>query len=533
MRVDMVMPQMGESITEGTVVRWTKKVGELVAKDENVLDISTDKVDSEIPSPAAGRLVEIRAQEGETIPVGQVIAVIETEAGATAAPPAAAAPAPAAAAPVMAAASAARTPAAAPAPPPAQAPAPSPAPSIPAALSPTLAAAPLPGPIPVSAPVAPVLIPSAPLSVPIAAAPAPVVPPVPPLVGGAPIPRHDGERFYSPLVRSIARVEGVSVAELAGIRGTGRDGRVTKDDLTAYVTTRATGGAAAAPAAASGVPGAAPGTAGPTPAVGALPGVSFFGPSGGGEVKFKPYPAYAAAATRATAEGPVEVVKMDVMRQRIAEHMVRSKATSPHVASVTECDMTGIVRYREGTKGEFEQKYGFKLTYTPFIVAAAVRALLDYPMMNASVEGTEILVKRFVNVGVAVALDNGLIVPVVKHAEEKSFLGLARAITELAARARSKKLVPDDVSGGTFAVTNMGGFGNLFGLPIINQPNVGILGAGAIVKRPVVLGEGIAVRDIMYLSLSYDHRVVDGALGGYFIQRVRYYLEKGDLATGV
>jgi 2-oxoglutarate dehydrogenase E2 component (dihydrolipoamide succinyltransferase) len=224
---------------------------------------------------------------------------------------------------------------------------------------------------------------------------------------------------------------------------------------------------------------------------------------------------------------------MDIMRQRIAEHMVRSKATSPHVASVTECDMTGIVRYREATKGEFQQKYGFKLTYTPFIVAATVQALLDYPMMNASVEGTDILVKRFINVGVAVALDNGLIVPVVKHAEEKNFLGLARAITDLAARARSKKLVPDEVAGGTFVVTNMGGFGNLFGLPIINPPNVGILGAGAIVKRPVVLGEAIAVRDIMYLSLSYDHRVVDGALGGYFVQRVRYHLEKGDLAAGL
>ena len=250
-------------------------------------------------------------------------------------------------------------------------------------------------------------------------------------------------------------------------------------------------------------------------------------------MKFKPYPAYTAAETRSTGDGPIEVIKMDIMRQRIAEHMVRSKATSPHVASVTECDMTGIVRYREATKGEFQQKYGFKLTYTPFIVAATVQALLDYPMMNASVEGTDILVKRFVNIGVAVALDNGLIVPVVKHAEEKNFLGLSRAITDLAARARSKKLVPDEVAGGTFVVTNMGGFGNLFGLPIINQPNVGILGAGAIVKRPVVLGEAIAVRDIMYLSLSYDHRVVDGALGGYFVQRVRYYLEKGDLAAGL
>jgi 2-oxoglutarate dehydrogenase E2 component (dihydrolipoamide succinyltransferase) len=557
MRVDMVMPQMGESITEGTVVRWTKKIGELVARDENVLDISTDKVDSEIPSPAAGRLVEIRAREGETIPVGQVIAVIETEAGdavaasAPAAPSSAQAPAP--------------SPAATPPPPPATA-APAPPVTRPSSPSPTaeppVAAAP--SPTPASAP-SPVLIPSAPVPAPIVVAAAPAVsPPVPPMAGGGPIPRHDGERFYSPLVRSIARVEGVSVAELAGIRGTGRDGRVTKDDLASYVATRASGGGAPASPAAAGMPAGpsaalsagapavgaqtvsplasptlspatsgAPGVAGPVSAGGVLPGVSFFGPSGGGEVKFKPYPAYTAAETRSTGDGPIEVIKMDIMRQRIAEHMVRSKATSPHVASVTECDMTGIVRYREATKGEFQQKYGFRLTYTPFIVAATVQALLDYPMMNASVEGTDILVKRFVNIGVAVALDNGLIVPVVKHAEEKNFLGIARAITDLAARARAKKLVPDEVAGGTFAVTNMGGYGNLFGLPIISQPNVGILGAGAIVKRPVVLGEAIAVRDIMYLSLSYDHRVVDGALGGYFIQRVRYHLEKGDLVAGV
>jgi pyruvate/2-oxoglutarate dehydrogenase complex dihydrolipoamide acyltransferase (E2) component len=517
MRIEMVMPQMGESITEGTVVRWTKKIGEMIARDENILDISTDKVDSEIPAPAAGRLVEIRAQEGETIPVGQVIAVIETEVGAaSSAPPPASAPAPA--------------------------PVPVPPPPIPAA--PAQAPAPAPVPIPPppipSAPVAPVPspLPSAPV----------VIPPVPPMPGGGPIPHRDGERFYSPLVRSIARADGVSVAELASIRGSGRDGRVTKDDLAAFVEARRGGtpvpvrsaDSAASPvvsaaAAASAPAGGPAGAAVPAGAAAAATwsGSSFFGPSGGGEVRFKAYPSYVPAETRDTADGPVEVVKMDVMRQRIAEHMVRSKATSPHVASVTECDMTGIVRFREATKGEFERIHGFKLTYTPFIVAAAVRALLDYPMMNASVEGTEILVKRFVNVGVAVALDNGLIVPVVKQAQEKNFLGLARAIADLAARARTKKLVPDEVAGGTFAVTNMGGFGNLFGLPIINQPNVGILGAGAIVKRPVVLGEAIAVRDIMYLSLSYDHRVVDGALGGYFIQRVRHYLEKGDMVEGV
>jgi len=235
---------------------------------------------------------------------------------------------------------------------------------------------------------------------------------------------------------------------------------------------------------------------------------------------------------RATPEGPIEVVEMDIMRQRIAEHMVRSKATSPHVASVTEVDMTRLVRLREAHKGSFESSQGFKLTYTPMIVTAAVRALIDYPMVNASVDGTKILLKKFVNVGVAVALDNGLIVPVVKHAEEKNFLGIARTINDLALRARTRKLNPDDVAGGTFAVTNMGGFGNLFGIPVINQPNIAILGAGAIVKRPMVRDDAIAVRDIMYLSLSYDHRVIDGALGGRFIQRVRYYLEEVDI-TGL
>jgi 2-oxoglutarate dehydrogenase E2 component (dihydrolipoamide succinyltransferase) len=520
MKVEMVMPQMGESIAEGTIVRWTKQVGDLVGKDENVLEISTDKVDSEIPSPAAGRLVELKAKEGETVPVGQVIAILETEVGAAAAPSTSQAagtatrsashstsPAPAAAPPVPSTAAAA-----------AQAVAPAVAPAPGRALTPTATAE-------VQPPVAPVF--------------------APPAITSS-FPRQIGERFYSPLVRAIARAEGIAPEELAGIPGSGRGGRVSKDDLLGYLRNRApratsglpgfSGAPAAAPA---GAPGAADTLVGASTggalasAAGAL-GMSYV-PAGGPARprEFEPYPRYTVSETRSTPDGAVEVVQMDVMRQKIAEHMVRSKATSPHVASVTEVDMTRIVRYRETHMGEFEGRYGFKLTYTPFIVTAAARALVDYPMVNSSLEGSQILVKRYVNLGVAVALESGLIVPVVKHAEEKTFLGIAKSIQDLASRARTKKLLPEDVQGGTFAVTNMGGFGNLFGIPIINQPNVGILGAGAIVKRPVVIGDAIGIRDIMYLSLSYDHRVVDGALGGRFIQRVRFYLEEVDLVGAI
>jgi pyruvate/2-oxoglutarate dehydrogenase complex dihydrolipoamide acyltransferase (E2) component len=478
MRVEMVMPQMGESITEGTVIRWTKKVGDLVARDENVLEISTDKVDSEIPSPAAGRVVELRAKEGETIPVGQVIAILETEVGAPVAE--AAAPIPRAAAPTA-------TPPAAPS-----------------------------GPVPsVTAPTAASPRRPAPLSLPVAA-PSPA----------APRSRQTGDRFYSPLVRAIAREEGVSAEELASLPGSGRDGRLTRDDLLSYLKTRGSSAPSDARTSAAAVAGVA---AGGAMTAGGPAAEIVLARSG---QDFEPYPKYTVSEVRKTPEGLIEVVQMDVMRQKIAEHMVRSKATSPHVASVTEVDMTQIVRYRERHRDDFESRQGFKLTYTPFIVAAAVRALIDYPMVNSSLDGTRILIKRFVNIGVAVALESGLIVPVVKNAEEMSFLGMARIIQDLAARARVKKLMPDEVQGGTFAVTNMGGFGNLFGIPIINQPNAGILGAGAIVKRPIVLHDAIAIRDIMYLSLSYDHRVIDGALGGRFIQRVRYYLEQTDLVGG-
>ncbi|MFN8549479.1 MAG: dihydrolipoamide acetyltransferase family protein [Candidatus Eisenbacteria bacterium] len=485
MKVEMVMPQMGESIAEGTILKWVKKVGDTVKKDENILEISTDKVDSEIPSPAAGRILEFRANEGDTVPVGQVIAIIETAAvGEVPAPTPSATPAAKVETPASAA----------------------PAQTVPAQTSPTQASAP---------PVAP----------------APVAPrgnggaTYAPVAPGTPVPREYDGRFFSPLVRSIARHEGVSVAELASIAGSGRAGRVTKDDLLRHLATRGTaptaaGGGARATSGLVLPPTAMPG-APSAPSTSAARGKSPFG--------FETYPKFTPSESRDTAEGRIDVVPMDNMRQKIAEHMVRSKQVSPHVYSVTEVDMTRVVKHREAWKATFQAKHGVSLTYTSYILQATVRALLDYPMMNASVDGTTVLVKRFINLGVAVALENGLIVPVIKHAEEKNFLGLTRGLSDLASRARSKQLKPDDISGGTFTITNMGSFGNTFGVPIINQPQVGILGVGAIVKRPVVIEEMIAIRDIMYLSLSYDHRTVDGALGGLFIERVRQVLEGDEL----
>lgn len=471
MRVEMVMPQMGESITEGTVLKWTKKVGDLVKRDENVLEISTDKVDSEIPSPAAGRIVELLAKEGETVPVGQVIAILETELETTSAAAPASAPAPAAATPVVSA----------------------PVMAAPPVLTPAAASVAVP-------PHSPAHSPSSDF-----------------------ISREISGRFFSPLVRAIARGEGVSMESLAALPGTGRAGRVTRDDLVRFLDARAAGGGTEARAAP------------PTAPIERMSVMGVGAPAGSRAIEAKPfesYPNFSVAETRPTADGRIDVVAMDTMRQKIAEHMVRSKATSPHVASVTEVDMTRVVRHRESWKAAFQAKHGFNLTYTTYLIDAAIRSLLDYPMMNSSIDGTQVLVKRYIHFGVAVALEGGLIVPVIRHAEEKNFLGLARALQDLSSRARSKQLKPDDVSGGTFTLTNMGSFGNLFGIPIINQPQVGILGAGAIVKRPVVIDEMIAIRDIMYLSLSYDHRVVDGALGGHFIERVRHHLEHGDLPAG-
>lgn len=456
--VDVVMPKMGESIQEGKVLRWVKKVGDKIERDEVLLEISTDKVDTEVPSPTAGVLSAILANENDVVEVGKVIARIATGAGASVSA-AAPAPAPAAAAPVPAAA---------------------PAPSAPAVAVPATNGA-------AKAAVAPAVATAATSSV----------------------PRTSGGRFYSPLVRSMAAVEGVSVEELDRIQGTGLEGRVTKTDFQNYLRTR-TG--APAPVVAT--------AAAPAPAQAAAPAVK----------------------TAATPSLPIgaddEVIPMDRMRQLIAEHMVRSKQTSPHVTSVAEADVTGIVKLREKMKGAFEKREGFKLTYTPFFGMACVEGVKQWPMVNVSVDGKNIILHKRVNLGMATALDDGnLIVPVIKNADTLNVTGMGRAMNDLAQRARTKKLVPDDISGGTITITNVGSFGSLFGTPVINQPQTAIMGIGAIQKRPVVRtvnGEDlIVVRHMVYISLTYDHRVIDGALATQCLAAICRSLENMNEQTVV
>lgn len=423
MPTNVVMPQMGESIAEGTITKWLKKPGDKIAKDEALLEISTDKVDTEIPSPAAGILAEILAPEGKTVEVGTVVARIaaEGEAASPAAPPAAAPRA------------------AAPSPPPAVAPKAPPSPPPPPASSQKRAE--------------------------------------PAVVAGAAgkVARRVDGRFLSPLVRSIAAVEGVSEEQLKSIPGSGAGGRVTKKDILTFL-------------------------------------------------ERAPAPAAPAAQDR--------VVPMDRMRALIAQHMVHSLHTAAHVYTFTEADVTSLVEFRERTKAPFEERTGEKLTYTAFFVKAAALALREFPYVNAVVnsEKGEITLKGAVNVGVAVAVPQkegtyGLIVPVVRNADQLPLREIARQVNDLARRGREGALKPDEPQGGTFTITNMGVFGSLGGLPILNQPQVGILGIGAIRKAPAVVNGQVAVRDLVFLSLGFDHRLVDGALGGQFLERVRQHLE--------
>jgi len=412
---DVVMPQMGESIAEGTIVRWIKKVGERVDRDEPLFEISTDKVDAEIPSPAAGVLVEIRAKEGETVPVNSVVAVIG-EAGAA------------------------------------------------------VGAVPVKADVPVQAPA------------PTPAAPAPVPPPAEAADQGAP----DGQRQKSsPLVRKIAQEHNL---ELGRVPGTGLGGRVTKDDILGYL---GKGERRAAPRVLVGAP---------------------------------------QAAIRVPAFKPgdnVEVVAMSVMRKKIAEHMVFSRRTSAHVHSVFEVDYTRVAKIRQARKADYERQ-GVKLTYMSFLMKATVDALKAVPIINSSLDGDHIVYKKDINLGIAVALDWGLLVPVIRHAEEKNTLGLSRAIQDLAARARAKQLKPDEVQGGTFTITNPGVFGALFGMPIISQPQVAIMGVGNIEKRVAVIEDAIAIRTKGYLALGYDHRLIDGAVADEFMSHVKKTLENFD-----
>ena len=458
MSVDVIMPQMGESIFEGTITRWLKKPGDRVERDEPLFEISTDKVDAEIPAPSAGVLKEIKVTEGQTVPIQTVVAVIDAAGAVVAAPAAAPAPSPA---PEKAA-----PPKAAAAPTAPAAPAPAPAPPTPAASS------------------AP------------AAAPAPP----PPKAGG------NGQKIRSsPLVRKLAKEHNV---DLAAVEGSGAGGRISKRDiLAAAVSGGARPAAPGAPAPAAATPSASP----------AAP------PPGGGAIA---HPALENAVPRERIYfGNYEAQPMSVMRQRIAEHMVASKHVSPHVYSIDEADMTRIAKIREHSKAAFETKYATKLTFMPFFVRACVEALRDFPTVNASADGATVVLHREINVGIAVALDWGLIVPVLKNAEEKNFLGLARGMNDLAERARAKKLKPEEVQESTFSITNPGVYGGLMGLPVINQPNVAILGIGAIQKRPMVIDDAIAIRSMVYLTLSYDHRVVDGAVAHQFVGKVKGLLE--------
>jgi 2-oxoglutarate dehydrogenase E2 component (dihydrolipoamide succinyltransferase) len=442
---------MGESIFEGTITKWLKKPGDKVERDEPLFEISTDKVDAEIPSPSAGVLKEIKVGEGQTVPIQTIVGVID------AAGSAAAAPAPAKTA--------------------APAPVKAPAPAAPAQAPPRPAA-----PVPAAAPVA--------------AAPA---------TSGS-----TGERIHSsPLVRRMAKEHGI---DLSSVEGTGAGGRISKQDIEAVIA--AASAPAAAPAYSAPAPAASSRPAPPPPA--AAPGVS------GGQV-------HVALETAVPREkmyfGNYEVQPMSTMRQRIAEHMVASKRVSAHVYSVDEIDMTKVAALRAKSKDEFEKRYETKLTFMPFFVKAAVAGLRSFPTLNASLDGTNVILHKEINIGIAVALDWGLLVPVVKNADEKNILGIQRNMNDLAERARSKKLKPEEVQESTFSITNPGVFGGLFGLPVISQPNVGILGLGAIEKRPVVINDSIAIRSMCYVTLSYDHRVVDGAIAHQFLHKVKETLE--------
>jgi pyruvate dehydrogenase E2 component (dihydrolipoamide acetyltransferase) len=440
MSTPVVMPQMGESIAEGTIVRWIKKVGDSVDRDEPLFEISTDKVDAEIPSPTAGVLVDIAVKEGETVPVNSVVATI----GAAGSKPASAAPAAVhAVAPGAAVATIA--------------PAAAGAATVAADVTPAAAASPL------------------------------------STAADAASANGRGQRS-SPLVRRIAKEHGVDIGR---ILGTGAGGRVTKHDILGYLDK----GLAAAPAVSSTPtslrPAQAPDTASAKP-----------------------------AAPLARMVGD-RVVPMSVMRKKIAEHMVFSKHTSAHVYSVFEVNYTTVDRIRRERKDDYERQ-GAKLTFTSFIAKAAVDCLRRHPVINASIDGDNVIYRGSVNLGIAVALDNGLIVPVVKGADEKNLLGLSRAIADVADRARAKKLSPEEVQGGTFTITNPGNFGAQFGLPVINQPQVAILGVGAIEKRPVVIDDMIGIRTMGYLTLGYDHRLVDGAVADQFMADVKRTLENYD-----
>lgn len=439
-QVEILMPKLGESVMEATITKWNKKVGDSIAMDETIIEIATDKVDSEVPSTAQGTLVKCLYDEGAVVKIGEAFAIIETDASA---------------------ATSTNT-------------------VAPAAKAPEKTE---------------VVAEAQKIEQEIATYATPEI-------------TSSGDRFYSPLVKSIAKEEGISQSELDSIQGTGKDGRVTKDDIKDYIKNGRN--AKSAPSAAKAEP--------------AKQAAST--PSAPTEVRTIQGPAVSINAGD-------EIIEMDRMRKLIADHMVMSKHVSPHVTSFVEADVTNIVMWRDKVKDAFVKMTGEKLTYTPIIMEAVVRAIKDFPGINASVDGTKIILRKNINLGMATALPSGnLIVPVIKNSDSMNLVGLTKSVNDLANRARNNKLTPDEIAGGTFTVTNVGTFGNVMGTPIINQPQVAILAVGAIRKRPAVIetefGDVIAIRHMMFLSLSYDHRVVDGSLGGSFIRRVADYLEQFD-----
>lgn len=426
-KFELKLPKMGESVAEATITNWVKNVGDTVEQDETVVEVATDKVDSEVPSEVTGKIVEILFQKDDVVQVGQTIAIIETEGGDSASAETTAAPITAAVEDVAATVTKAQE-----------------------------------------------------------------------VVEIADFSASD--KFFSPLVKNIAKEEGISLQELENITGTGKEGRITKTDILAYVKNRT-----AQPVA-------------PQPATQPIT---------------TPTPAVATKAALVSVNGQDEIIEMDRMRKMIAHHMVQSIQTSAHVQSFIEVDVTNIVNWRNKVKNTFEKREGEKLTFTPIFMEAVAKALKDFPMMNISVDGDNIIKRKNINLGMAAALPNGnLIVPVIKNADQLNLVGMAKAVNDLANRARNGKLKPDDTQGGTYTVTNVGTFGSVFGTPIINQPQVGILALGAIRKVPAVIetpeGDFIGIRQKMFLSHSYDHRVVDGSLGGQFVQRVAQYLETFD-----
>ncbi|HMI05133.1 MAG TPA: dihydrolipoamide acetyltransferase family protein [Pedobacter sp.] len=437
---ELLLPKMGESVAEATIIKWVKQPGDMIGIDDTILEIATDKVDSEVPSPVSGKLIKQLFKEDEVAQVGEVIAIIETE-GAVEGE----------------------------------------------------AAGEIPG----------MSLLESQDDVPAAEKAEPE------------LRKSSSDRFYSPLVKNIATQENITNEELDTLHGTGSEGRLTKDDLLGYIQTRKenTAPEIANPSAAAILANQPDQAASNTPVKPAVP-------------------------SSASINGGDEIIEMDRMRKLIAEHMVMSMQTSPHVTSFVEADVTNMVMWREKVKHGFEKRENEKITFTPIFVEAVTKAIKDFPMINVSVNGTQIIKKRDINIGMAAALPNGnLIVPVIKNADQFNLVGLTKSVNDLAGRARISKLKPDETQNGTFTLTNVGSFGNVMGTPIINQPQVAILAVGAIKKKPAVLetefGDVIAIRHMMFLSLSYDHRVVDGALGGSFVRRVADYLENWDVSREI